>query len=195
MNHDEDKSGTTSEPIEQGSAIKQPVETEHETESRSEEMKLVPVSEAIRYRKRAQAAEKQVEELKGQLTHVEEHLCETKKQIDDARAEQEVRLALIDADAVDVETARLLVQNMLDENAEGEGNPDIGQIVRTIRERKPFLFRTERSVQDNGSVMGGHLRPQQIHRATPLHHAASEARNSGRRQDLLRYMRLRRAEH
>ena len=131
----------------------------------------------------------------GQLTHVEEHLCETKRQIDDARNEQEIRLALIDAGAVDIDTARLLVQSMLDENANGDGNPDIEQIVHTVRERKPFLFRSEWSAPDNGSVMGGHLRPQQTHRATPLHHAASEARNSGRRQDLLRYMRLRRAEH
>jgi len=44
MNHDDDKSGTISEPIEQDSTIKQSIKTEHESESKSDEMKLVPVS-------------------------------------------------------------------------------------------------------------------------------------------------------
>jgi len=164
-------------------------------EPRVEEVKLVPVVEAIRYRKRAQAAEKRVDELQVKLSEVESHLHETKRQIDDARRDREVRHALIDAGALDVETARLLVENVLGEGTDEDVERGIGEVVRMVRERKPFLFRSEQALSSEGAVMGGHLRPQQIRRATPIHHAASEARQSGRRQDLLRYMRLRRTEH
>ena len=160
-----------------------------------EEVKRVPVIEAIRYRKRAQAAEKQVEDLQEQLALVEEHLHETKVQIDDAQRDQEIHQALVDAGAMDVDTARLLVQKVLDEGTGDSGGCGIEEVVRVVRERKPFLFRADSTESNNSAVMGGHLRPLHTQRATPLHHAASEARHSGRKQDLLRYMRLRRAEH
>lgn len=151
----------------------------HETE------KLVPVAEAIRYRKRAQAAEKILGDLQRDLEAKTALLEQREQTLASLERARELDELLVEADAVDLETTRLVAQSALGEMDE----PDVTSVVEALVRRKPFLFRT-RVVRNGASsphaVVTGDAIPSE------LEHAAMAAGTSGRRADLLRYLRLRR---
>jgi chromosome segregation ATPase len=146
--------------------------------------RLVPVSEARRYRKRAQAAEAAVEEILADLRTKEEQIEDQQRALDDLRRRQEIDDLLNDAQAVDVETARVLTELTCAEMDE----PDLTEAVAAVRRRKPFLFRTaERTSGVLAPEPAGRIPAHEV-----LDNAAEQAQATGRRQDLLRYLRLRR---
>jgi len=148
------------------------------------EVKLVPVGEAKRYRKRAQAAETIAADLQKALAEKTSKLDEQAQAIRELEQERAIDEALIEAHAVDLETARLLTGMALGEMDE----PDVERAVAELRERKPFLFR--RVARGTGA-----LSPRDVTAAPAserLSRAAEEACASGQRQDVLRYLRLRR---
>jgi hypothetical protein len=142
------------------------------------------VSEARRYRKRAQAAEAAVEEVLKDLETKEAQLEEQRVALDDLQRRQAIDDLLGDEQAVDVETARVLTERVCAEMDE----PDLSAAVAEVRRRKPFLFRTR-------ALESGVLAPQSgdlVDAHETLDEAAEQAQQTGRRQDLLRYLRLRR---
>ncbi len=102
--------------------------------------KLVPVSEAIRYRKRAQAAEETVAELRQQLEVVEGDLRETSNRMANAEQSQTIDRGLVEAGVVDFESARLLVGEAMGADPD---HRDVTRVIAEVRERKPHLFRVE----------------------------------------------------
>jgi hypothetical protein len=157
-------------------------EPDETAEQRDE--KLVPVSEARRYRKRAQAAETTLADLQRELQAQQAVVREQQELISDLQRRQQIDEQLIELGAVDLETARLLTELSIGERDE----PDIGEAVEDLRRRKPFLFR-------HSPAGSGALSPRDAVEAPlddRLTDAASEACRSGRRQDLLRYLHLRR---
>lgn len=160
--------------------------TRAEPES-SEAGKLVPVAEAKRYRKRAQAAEKSLADLEKELAARNSLVDQQKKQIDELQRTQQIDRQLVDADVLDLETSRLLIEIMLGDMEE----PDPAIAVRDLRKRKPFLFRQQ-------PKKSGALSPRvngELPRERRLREVAAEAEITGHRQDLLRYLRLRRKKH
>ncbi len=160
--------------------------------------KLVPVSEAIRYRKRAQAAEETVGELQAELATVESNLRETASRMATVERAQEIDQQLVEAEVVDFDSARLLVDEALTEAGDAVEAGEVSAAVAEVRKRKPHLFRAavadaRAPVVTGDGVMGGAVRVRDRHGARPALTAATEALRSGRRQDVLRYMRLRRA--
>jgi hypothetical protein len=148
--------------------------------------RLVPVSEAKRYRKRAQAAEATLEEVKAQLAQNEEQIRRSEALIESLERRVTIDEVLVESDAVDLEAARLLVEQSL---AEGEAD-DVESAVAEIKRRKPMLFRRSRKVQAVAQAsrdLNGHS----LHR-DQLVRAASDASATGDRHDVLRYLRLRR---
>lgn len=146
--------------------------------------KLVPVSEAIRYRKRAQTAEQQIDQLNERLREVGARLDEAHKTIDGLERRAQVDALLLEADAVDLETTRLLTERAVKEMQE----PDVKRAVEDLRRHKPYLFRGR---TDHGpSAMSPSV---QDHGHDPAEVAAQDAARSGDRRDLLRYLRLRRS--
>ena len=145
--------------------------------------KLVPVSEAIRYRKRAQTAEQQLERLNEELRETGVKLDEAKQTITGLERRQQADALLMDAEAIDLEAARLLTEQavlMMDD-------PDIKMAVDDLRRHKPYLFR--RRLDPDHSAMA-----PAIHSTghDPAEQAAQNAARTGDRRDLLRYLRLRR---
>lgn len=127
--------------------------------------RLVPVSEAKKYRKRAQAAEKILADLKAELGERDKKLQE--------------------AGAIDLETATLLTEMALVET----DDPDVEQTVSDLRRRKPFLFRSNTR---GAVVLGPKIDNDRSPAADVLERAAVEAHTTGSRSALLRYLRLRR---
>lgn len=146
--------------------------------------RLVPVSESRRYRKRAQAAEKAAADLKQELAGLEADLSQERQANEDLRRGRQIDDLWLEVGAVDLETTRLLTELA----ASAVDEPDLDEIVQDLRRRKPFLFR-------QSTPGGGALSPRLDHDLPArkrLEDAATEAGLSGRRQDLLRYLRLRR---
>ena len=148
---------------------------------------LVPVTEAIRYRKRAQAAEQQLDEIKGQLQDTRVELSQAKQTVDALDRRAQIDQLLTESDALDLEVASLLTEaavTMMDE-------PDIKLAVEDLKRHKPYLFRSKRTGEASPvSPMAGH--PPRSNVGRTQRNAADRAAATGDRRDLLRYLRLRR---
>lgn len=162
----------------------QPVPPGESSDAMNAGDKLVPVSEAIRYRKRAQTAEQQLEQLNEQLRDVSARLEEADQTITGLERRSQVDALLMEADAIDVETARLLAEQAVHEMDE----PDVSLAIEDLRRHKPYLFR--RRIDKDASAMAPAV---QDHGHDPAELAAQDAARSGDRRDLLRYLRLRRS--
>lgn len=147
--------------------------------------RLVPVSEAKKYRKRAQAAEKILEDLKLELTQKNQRLQENQIRINEMEHRQQIDELLVDSQAIDLDATRLLTELALAEMDE----PDIEQAVADLRNRKPLLFRSTQRIAASLGPKGQEF-PQQQSRS--LEQAAAEAHGTGNRTSLMRYLRLRR---
>lgn len=149
----------------------------------TEQERLVPVNEAIRYRKRAQAAEQQLEALQTQLNESRERYEQAEQTITSLERRQRIDALLSEADAIDIDAARLLTEAVVQTMDE----PDVTEAVEDLRRHKPFLFHP-----DSSDAQGLALAPQIEGSDDPLAQAAEQAQHSGDRRDLLRYLRLRR---
>ena len=146
-------------------------------------VKLVPVTESIRYRKRAQAAEQELGGLREKLKTMESELTQQRHVIESLERRQKIDAILADADAVDLEVARLLTESAV----EAMDEPDVGAAVHELRRTKPYLFR--RSDAPGAAAMPARSRHAASQRVDQI---ADQAASSGDRRDLLRYLRLRR---
>ncbi len=72
--------------------------------------RLVPVAESIRYRKRAQSAEKKLEVLAEQLAQAQTQTAQLSEQLNSVQTEQKLVRQLAAAGAVDLETAVLIAK-------------------------------------------------------------------------------------
>lgn len=157
--------------------------SESPTQAPPDQDKLVPVTEAIRYRKRAQSAEQQLTEMQAQLDETQQRYEQAEQMIDAMERRQRIDALLAEADAVDIDAARLLTEAAVRSMDE----PDVAEAVNDLRRHKPFLFHP-----DSTSANGLALAPQIEGQDDPLAQAAERAQHSGDRRDLLRYLRLRR---
>ena len=158
----------------------------------SDQNQLVPVSEAIKYRKRAQAAEQQVEQLNRQLEDTQQQQQELKASLDETKEEMELTHQLTKAGAIDVEAALLLAQKNL--KTSGGNDNDTNRLVESLRRERPYLFSNvvnEVSATLAGPTAG--VRSQNHSGTSMLTRAAQQAQKSGDRKDMQEYLRLRRS--
>jgi TolA-binding protein len=152
--------------------------------------RLVPVTESIRYRRRAQQAEQQLQTMQAELAQTRTMLQETQQQLEATERRQRIDQLLVESEAVDLEAARLLTEaavSMMEE-------PDVQQAVAELRSRKPYLFRRS-SVGSGGSgsvKSAGSMSSRPRRQPDASDDLAQQAAISGDRRDLLRYLRLRR---
>jgi len=155
------------------------------------EAQVVPVSEAIRYRKRAQAAEQQVEQLTTQLAELEQEHRAAKGQVDQMKQETELTQQLTQAGAKDLEAALLLAQRRL-QDSNGE-KPDGPRVIEQLRKERPYLFGDGEDIDVGLTRPTASVRtPSQTGMQT-LSRLAERARTSGSRKDMQEYMRIRRS--
>jgi hypothetical protein len=145
--------------------------------------KMVPVTEAIRYRRRAQQAEQRLDTLERELSDLRDRYDASQETITALERRERIDTLLTEADAVDLEAARLLTEVAVSAMDE----PDVALAVADLRRHKPYLF-------DHGGVgLPSAMGPREPESSPdPAADAADQARTSGDRRDLLRYLRLRR---
>lgn len=164
--------------------------------------KLVPVGESIKYRRRAQQAETQLQqieqklnELQTQLDRRTEEIAAAESQRDEARLQlttTENRMAaerlLGEAGVVDLETGSLLLSERVDLNQDHD-QESLGRQVEQLLLDKPFLRATAQAPLP-GKTASARV-PQATARAL-MTDAAEEAARTGNRRDVAEYLRLRR---
>ncbi len=84
----------------------------------------------------AAAAAQRAEDLAARLEQTEATLTQTREALDAAERRREIDRQLAEADALDLETARLMTEAALSAMDEA----DVAAAIADLRERKPFLF-------------------------------------------------------
>jgi hypothetical protein len=148
--------------------------------------KLVPVTESIRYRRRAQSAEKKSESLVDQLAEANQKITRMSQDLSDLQVEQKLIRKLAATGATDLETAVLVARARM----EGKAEADIDACVEQLRKEKAYLFGGSTDVTTLRKTAGARDRTKQTQ--TALEQAALKAARTGRRADLQHYLKLRR---
>jgi len=152
-----------------------------------ESLKLVPVAESIRYRKRAQSAEKKVENLAEQLAQTKAQASEMAEQLNNVRVEQKLMRKLAAAGAIDLETVVLIAKARI----EGEKEADLDGVIEQLKKEKKYLFGGTGAAATAKKTAAAKDRMQNSQ--TILERAAKKAATTGSRTDLQEYLKLRRS--
>ncbi|MCK4626072.1 MAG: hypothetical protein KAV00_12220 [Phycisphaerae bacterium] len=166
--------------------------------------RFVPVSEAIKYRRRAQQAESalqqfeqrledtqtQLEERLEQLAKAESQRDEFRHQIDTLHTQSSAKRMLRDAGVADIETAMALLEKRIvfsDDIDEKQMRQAVDQLLQT----KPILT----SVPTGLPGKTASARVDGVGAAARLTRSATQAAQTGNRRDVAEYLRLRRQEN
>jgi hypothetical protein len=147
--------------------------------------KLVPVSEAIRYRKRAQSAEKRISSLEQELDEVQEQNEQFGKRLRDREKEQELTHKLTIAGVNDLETAVLVAKSRLKES----GDAQVDSVIEQLRKDKSYLFL---DIPSGTASKTAGVKAESPSGQRGLERAAKKAAASGNRVDLQEYLKVRR---
>ena len=158
----------------------------NDTEQYDDNTKLVPVTESIRYRRRAQSAERQVEDLSEQLAQAKSQTAKMTEQLNEIRLERNLIHKLAAAGAVDLETAVLIAKDRL----EGDNNADHDSVIEQLRKEKQYLFTAGKETLAAKKTSG--IKDRVQNSQTVLEKAAKKAVTTGSRTDLQQYLKLRR---
>jgi len=170
--------------------------------------KLTDVRESIRYRRRAQEAERrcaalesEIEELRqshaAQAGSLEDGLASERREreslehrLEQLQAERRLERELIRAGARDPETAMLVARERL--ATAGDADVDVEKLARDLLDEKPYLKAEHREEVPPLGRASQPARPSQKDRKGRTERLASAAKASGRRTDIVEYMRARR---
>ena len=151
--------------------------------------KMVPVSESVRYRKRAQKAEQKVKDLSEQLDESRSQAKTLSERMSRLETEQTLTRKLVAAGAGDIETALLVAKERL---AQSEDH-DADTVVEQLRTEKAHLFDSGKaSDKAAGATRTTPAKDRLSSAQSTLDKAAKRAAASGSRTDLQQYLRLRR---
>lgn len=98
--------------------------------------RLVPVAESIRYRKRAQSAEKKLEVLNEQLAEAKAQTEKISEQLNTVQTERNLMHKLVSAGAIDLETATLIAKTRM----QNEDDADVDGVIEQLKKEKQYLF-------------------------------------------------------
>jgi hypothetical protein len=153
----------------------------------SDNLKLVPVAESIRYRKRAQSAEKRNEALAERLKEAESEATKISEQLNNIRSEQELMRKLAVAGAIDLETAVSVAKARMG----GEAQMDLDGVIEQLKKEKQYLFGNNTGGAVTAKKTAG-AKDRIQNNQTILERAAKKAAMTGSRTDLQEYLKLRR---
>ncbi len=170
------------------SSIEKQEENLSETEVREDEnARLVPVSESIRYRKRAQVAEQQLEQFGEELSASKARASAMEERLKNLSLEQELSRKLAASGATDIEAAVLIAKSRL----ESQGDGDLDGVIDQLKREKQYLFSGSVSTGVGTRKTAG-VRERVSGSQTVLEKAAQRAAVTGNRTDLQEYLKLRR---
>ena len=154
--------------------------------SDNDSTKLVPVAESIRYRKRAQSAEKKIEVLSEQLAEANAQTAQMSDQLSSIQAEQKLVQRLAAAGTVDMETAVLIAKARMQDQNEA----DLDGVIEQLKKEKQYLFGGASGTLTAKKTAGA--RERISNNQTIVEKAAKKAATTGSRADLQEYLKLRR---
>jgi multidrug resistance efflux pump len=154
--------------------------------SDNDSTRLVPVAESIRYRKRAQSAEKKLEVLTEQLAEAKAQTEKMSEQLSTIQTEQNLMHKLVAAGAVDLETATLIAKVRM----QNQNEADVDGVIEQLKKEKQYLFGGTSGSVTPGKTAGA--RERVGNNQTLLERAAKKAATTGNRADLHEYLKLRR---
>ena len=157
-----------------------------ETEVEGDNLKLVPVAESIRYRRRAQSAEKKAETLAEELAAAKAQAARMSEQLNSVQTEQKLMRKLAAAGALDLEAAVLIARTRID----GDQEADLDGVIGQLKKEKQYLFTGASGIVTAKKTAGAKERV--TNSQTVLDAAARRAATTGNRTDLQKYLRLRR---
>lgn len=169
-----------------------PIDTEENALSedaaeQGESLKLVPVAESIRYRKRAQSAEKKNEVLAEELARAQRQVEQMAEQLSGVQVKQKLTRKLAAAGAVDLEAAVLIAGPRV----EGDSDADVDGVVEQLKKEKQYLFASNNGGAVTAQRTAG-VKDRMQNSQTILERAAKKAAETGSRTDLQEYLKLRR---
>ena len=162
---------------------------EEAAQGTGEGLKLVPVVESIRYRKRAQSAEKKAEVLAEQLAQVKSDAAKMTERLDEIQLERQLMSGLAAAGVVDLEAAVLLAKSRI----AGQERVDVEGCIEQLKAEKRYLFG---QTAGHGRIVAKRTagaKERQSGGQAVLERAGKKAAESGNRADLQEYLRLRRS--
>jgi len=162
-------------------------DTAGHTNSDVDNLKLVPVAESIRYRKRAQSAEKKIEALAEQLREAKSEAKKMAEQLSNIEVEQKLTRKLAAAGTVDLETTVLIAKARI----EGGDDADLDGVVKQLKKEKQYLFADNSDGAVTAKKTAG-VKDRMQSSQTILERAARKAATTGNRTDLQEYLKLRR---
>ncbi len=154
--------------------------------SDNDSTKLVPVAESIRYRKRAQSAEKKIEDLSEQLAQANANAAQMSEQLSGIQTEQKLMRKLAAAGTVDLETAVLLAKARIQDESEA----DLEGVIEQLKSEKQYLFGGASGTVTAKKTAGA--RERMSGNQAMIEKAAKKAATTGSRTDLQEYLKLRR---
>ncbi len=163
--------------------------------------KLVPVGEAIKYRRRAQQAETRLQQIEQQLNEVQAQMAERLEQLATAEAQRDEMQHQLESDrarisaerrfhgagVIDIDAAMTLLEKRIDLAGEIDGE-QLAQAVDALLQDKPFLAAPL-------AALPGKTASQRLPApgaSAGLARAASKAASTGNARDLAAYLHLRR---
>lgn len=150
--------------------------------------RLVPVGEAIRYRKRAQSAEKEVSELSNNLNDVNSKNEQLMVKLEDMKLEKNLISKLVSVGARDFESVFLLAKKRMETSDE----KDVDSVVEQLMKDKEHLFVSSHEPVSTASRTSG-VKQRSDGSRRGLENVARKASASGNRVDVQEYMRARRS--
>lgn len=130
------------------------------------------------------AESERISELEHEVTTLRAELANAKADVERAGRRADIERELAAAGAIDLEITTPLVEEVL----AGMEEPDVSKAVREVRGGKGFLFRGSAG----GGVLSEAMAGERSAAVNGLDDLAGDARESGDRSDLLRYLRARR---
>jgi len=159
-------------------------ESHESSEDEDQKEKLVPVGEAIRYRKRAQTAEQQAEAIEQELKTSKDKNRELEEQINELQSEKEITAELISAGVIDLEAAVMMAKSRMKEHE------DVKSVIKELRSEKGYLF-TDQAEQSTSTKTAG-VKNKNTTARSVLEASAKKAAVSGSRADVQEYLKARR---
>jgi hypothetical protein len=141
----------------------------------------IRVSEGELWRVKALAAEERLADLDQRLSEANRLLEEARAALGSSERHRAIDRELVSQGATDMEIGAMMAEMALD----AAPNTDIATIVADLKKRKPFLFRTR---TQSASAMAAATSAS----GAGLDQAAIEARQTGDRGAVLRYLRMKR---
>lgn len=163
-------------------------DTEIDDQMVSGNSRFVPVNKAIHYRKRAQSAEKKIEELTEQLNQAKSQSANLEQQLNEINVEHKLTRKLACAGAADIETALLVAKT----KAAGNSDADLDGIIEQLKKEKQFLFNSSFKSEPLASQKTASAKENPASSNSTLERAAKKAAVSGSVTDLQQYLKLRR---